>query len=286
MFSLNVMADVITGHALVDFENGSNGDTITATIMTNSTKGSLNWTTVNGASIAETPGTVPQLKINTNSSVQLYTPASINGTNYTGSGTRGMRATLGACNAVMIEFPAGSFPATLSMGFYFRFNGPPVNFSPRDLINFQDEGGQYQVFQIYDEANAAPNNIPYFHTHMSRAPNVGNDVDFQRDTWYWVSVYRAAANGTMQIKFYDVADNYSLLGTSSSTVSATTAGVKWIYLGAYKYADDNSQSVDYDNIIISTNGVYPLGPGGGPDLTTNRVTLQGTATLNGNFRHQ
>lgn len=257
-------ADTISGSALVDFETGSTNNTmLTPTLATNSTKGQTfgGWVTQYGTVDAEqNTGNSPYLTLTTDASVQLYTPASINGTTYTGTGTLGMRATMTAGTNSVIKLTFNPALAAFSMGFYFRYNGSPVDWSPRDLVLMQDGGGFFQILQIYDQASGPQ--IPYFHAHFQSGAGVGNNVDFQRNTWYWVTIYRAAASGTMKVSFYEPTNSYALLGESIGTVSGSTGSLNYMSIGAFKYSV-SGQSVDYDNIIINTNGVYPLGPGGG-----------------------
>jgi PKD repeat protein len=254
----NSFADTIPGNSFVDFEIGNDGSTITAATMTDSTHGNVwnGWQSLSNPS-AQTVGATPNLKISTAASYQLYTPADINGTIYSGSGTRGMRATLSADNAVQVKLPSPGY--MLSVGFYFRFNGSQINSSPRDVVGLRsDPTGNYQFLQIYDGPT------PYFHAHWQPGGSgIGNNVNFNRNQWYWVTMNHVRGGGTMKVSFYDPAKNYSLVGTSTGAVSSGTQGCTTIQFGAIKYSSGGSQSLDFDNFIINTNGVFPLGPGNG-----------------------
>jgi PKD repeat protein len=128
--------------------------------------------------------------------------------------------------------------------------------------------GNYNLLQIYDQ----PSN-PYFHCHFQGGTGVGNNVTFQRGNWYWVTIQYAVSNALMQINFYDTTNNYALLGSSTGAVAVATTGCRILQLGCVKYASGGSQSVDYDNFIINTNGVFPLGPGPGGSFLTNQAPV-------------
>jgi cysteine-rich repeat protein len=253
------LALALTGNMLVDFENGNENDTVTPSILSAGTRESLGtWETVQGSVSAEASGSTPHLRITSNASFPLNS-ATIGGVDYTSPGSRGMRATMveNQNNAAKFNFTT---PATnLSLGFYFRYNGASINFSPRDVLLMQDENGNFQVLQIYDQG---ANSKPYFQTHFQSGAGNGNDVPFDRNKWYWVTIFRAPAGGTMRIRFYDPANNHSLVGESVGVVSSNTQACRQIYFGAVKYSF-TGQSVDFDNLVINTSGTFPLIPTAG-----------------------
>jgi hypothetical protein len=274
-------ADTITGQALIDFEAGSDGSVVTTTIMNSSTKGQTwsGWQTLSDPG-NQVQGSTPYLTISSAASQQLHTPASIGGTVYAGTGTRGLRETMTADNAVQLVIPSPGYQ--LSIGFYFRFSGSQVNYSPRDVVGLRsDPTGNYQFLQIYDGPQ------PYFHAHWQPGgTGIGNNVNFNRNHWYWVTMKHVAGGGTMQISFYDPSNNYALVGTSSGAVTSGTQGCTRIQIGCIKYSSGGSQSVEFDNIIINTSGTFPLGPGAGgsvpnqaPVVTATRSPSTGTAPL-------
>lgn len=281
---LSVRADTITGNLFLNWETSSHSTVITPTIMSNAVAlGALNgsWdTTVDPENF--TSGTTTSITINTNAQYDLYTPVVVSGTTNTGTGTRGMRTILDAGNAVQFTF-SGTLPTSMSIGFYFRFNGPATNDSPRDILVFQDNGGNFQTLQIYDHTGSTK---PIYHAHTQNG--TGSNISFNRDQWYWVTIYRTASGGTMKVRFYDPSGSYTNLGESSLSVPAGTSGVHWLYWGSGKYWASALQSVDFDNFIINTNGTYPLGPGGGPDgfpptLTTSPTNYTAYAGENVTF---
>jgi hypothetical protein len=280
LVSLSVAAaDVIPVDTLADFEGGTNGAAVTSLQLTNGTRGSTfsGWiTTTDATSSGPTPGTLTTMKFDTNASAQLYTPVSIGGTTYTGSGTNGIRVTMDALNSAALVLPGYN----LSVGFFFRFNGAQVDNGPRDCVYLLDTEGQAHALQIYDGAGD-----PYFHCHWGSG--AGNNVTFSRSHWYWATMNWPQNGGQRRIIFYDAETEggLTLHGESSANVTDSPTLCRRIIFGNNYYGTSASQSLDFDNFLISTNGVFPLGPGGGPDVLMRRATLNGTATLN-NFRQQ
>lgn len=261
--------DSIAGSTFVDFEAGEDGTVITAAIAASATKGQVFPWQTSSDSGTYSAGSTPNLKIATAAQYNLFTPANINGTLYSGAGVRGMRATQSADNFLVLTFPAPV--PKLSVGFYFRWNGPAINWAPRDIFGMTDSQGRYQFLQIYD--NASGSQIPYFHTHWqpyTSGNGIGNNVNFQRNRWYWVTMAYATGGGTFRIRFYDAQNNYTLAGESTASIASGPVGATKIVMGQVKYASGGSQSLDFDNFIINTNGVFPLGPGSGGTLPGNQ----------------
>jgi len=259
-------ANTIPGSTFVDFETSSDGTPMTALIAEDSTKGQLyQWHTSNDSG-SYSPGSTPNLQIETSAQHDLYTPAAIGGTTYPGVGTRGMRAIQSSDNFLVLTFPSAM--PKLSVGFYFRWNGPAINWAPRDVFAMTDNAGRYQFLQIYD--NASGSTTPYFHTHWQPGGSgIGNDVNFKRNNWYWVTMVYATGGNTFRIRFYDAEAGYSLTGESTASIGSGPVGPTKIVMGQVKYASGGSQSLDFDNLIINTNGVFPLGPGSGGSLPSD-----------------
>jgi len=256
------------GTALLHFESGANGDPVTAALMSNAVSGTFNnWTLSHGAGDAEESlGTATNLFILTDAEKDLFASVDINGTRYSGQGTRGYRAVMHDDYDGVIRHTFASAPAALSVGFFFRWNGNSINYAPRDIWLAQTPGGNFQVLQIYDQGSGRP----YYQTHHQGAMGNGNNVDFYRNTWYWVTILTARAGGEMKITFYDCTNNYASMGESVGTIDADTENPTYISFGIHKYGY-TGQSVDFDNMIINTNGLYPLGPNGGPLIPESRM---------------
>jgi hypothetical protein len=270
---LSCIADTIPGDMLIHFETSSDGTAITKTILSNSFAGTLggffsSWDTIDGEN--QNSVVTPTQIISTTAS-QFNTPFFGNASGYyNGTSSRGYKIAGGTNGAIQAIFASNT--ARFSLGFFFRFNGARINFAPRDIVSLRDGLGGYQILQIYDDN-------PKFHTHWQSSSGfqggIGNDINFVRDTWYWVTMNYARGGEVFRIRFYNL--NGTLLGESSNTMTGTfTAGPRWFWLGGIKYNDtsDSSQSIMFDSLVINTNNVFPLGPGGGPLLipSTNQVS--------------
>lgn len=265
----------LTVDILADFETSTDGTDLTDAIMAAAVHGSIGagvWHTMSDPE-ALTQGTTPYLEITTAAKFPIYTPFTVDGITYPASGTRGLRATMSDNNTVCYFFDT-PYPTSLSVGFFFRFNGPAINSSPRDLLSFVDGGGNFQALQIYDQSSGNP----YFHAHTGLG--AGSDIEFLRAHWYWVTIYRAAAGQSMLVKFYDTESSYALVGTSALGVPGGTSGVHWMDFGCRKYFSGGTQSVDFDNFVVLSAGTYPLGPGSGPDVQATATSISvGTLSI-------
>jgi hypothetical protein len=139
---------------------------------------------------------------------------------------------MGGDNAVQIKIPSPGYQ--LSVGFFFRFTGALINYSPRDLVALRsDPDGNYQFLQLYDGPQ------PYIHVHWqpySSGSGVGNDININRNQWYWVTMKHAPAGQNSQINIYDPANNYSLVGSSVGAVSGGSLAVTTVQFGTIKYS--------------------------------------------------
>ena len=57
-------------------------------------------------------------------------------------------STEGESKAAEMTFSPGYL--SMSVGFFFRFNGAKINSSPRDLVAMIDSGGGFQYLQLND----------------------------------------------------------------------------------------------------------------------------------------
>lgn len=242
---------------LIDFETSTDGTVMTDAIVANSLHGDdfNGWSTTDDPS-AQTAGAVPNITIATSAARAISGVIKVNGVSYSSAGSRGMHVTTPSNNAIQVALSVG---VNLSIGFFFRFNGAKINDSPRDVVGLRsDPTGNYQFLQIYD------GNTPYFHAHWQPGgTGIGNNIDFQRDKWYWVTMKHVNGGQTFEVRFYDPDSNYSLLGTSTGAIGGiSTVGCTVIQIGCIQYASGASQSFDFDNIVIDTNGAFPLLPSG------------------------
>jgi hypothetical protein len=250
----NPPTGTIVADSLLDFETASNGTVVTSSVLTSATKGKLfnGWVTVSAPN-AQTQGATPNLTIATSASSPYSFASTIDGISYPGTGgTRGLHAVMGNDGAAELTFSPGYL--SISLGFYFRFNGAQINSSPRDLVALVDSGGGFQYLQLNDAS-------PSIHAHWQPPYTmVGNDVTIQRGKWYWISMHHVPAGQNTQINIYDPANGYSLVGTTGGAVTTPTGAATVLQFGIIKYSSGASQSVDYDNFVIDTTGKFPLLP--------------------------
>jgi hypothetical protein len=268
-----VAATPITVDTMIDFEGQAEGTVITTTVMTNVTKGNLflgfdtcasgcsGYQTSGGCTTDISPGAaVPNLTITTNAACPLNLPVTIGGVTYSTAGTNGLRVKCLDNNAIRLKFAQPGFQD--SIGFNFRFGGSQVSYYAHDLVTLRNRShGTFQFMQAYDP----PGNTTYAHAHWNCSTCgsfVGNDINLIRNHWYWIAMDHVASGASMNISFYDAENGYNLVGTSVGAVTGNdTFGATELEFGLVKYAKGtNSWWVDYDNLMIATNGAFPLGP--------------------------
>lgn len=247
----------------VDFETSTDGTEVTNAILVAATHGSIGtstWSTQHGTDTT-TPGTVPNITIEEDAAFPLYTPVTVGETTYSDSGTRGIRVVMasGVNNSIDLPISGVTLSNPTSIGFNMRFNGAQINSSPRDVVGMRsDPTGGFQFLQLYD------GNPPNFRAHFQPPYTVTTSgANIVKGRWYWVTMSHVGAGNTYRVRLYDTTDNYSMQ-EQSGTVQTTSIGMTRLKIGIIKYGSGSSQSIDFDNIVISTAGTYPLGPGDGP----------------------
>lgn len=263
-------AATIPGQQLGHFETSSDGTVVTTTILTNSFTGSRYgaWETLSDPS-QQTDGPIPNATISTLASFPLFTPASINGVPQDPATTKGIKFNMGQNGACQWNMSGNGLP--ISVGFFLNFHGNQVNQSPRDVFGLRpDYTGGFQFLQLYDGPS------PYFHAHWqpNGGSNIGNDVNISRNHWYWFTMQSAIGGGTFRVSCYDAENGFALIGTSTGAVTSGTVKITTVQFGMVQYGDstESGQDLYLDNIIVNTNNVFPLGPGGGPLVaSTNRI---------------
>lgn len=273
---VKLMAAPMSVTTLQHFEASTDGTTVTQAILNSGTLGSTfdGWSTITDPD-NQTSGTTSTLKIETDSSFNFPGSVTVDGSPYTATGSRGMRSTHSDSQCIQLDLPSPG--NQLSIGFYFRWNGANQNFSPRDCVAMRaDPTGGFQMMQVYDNPTQ-----PYVHIHFQ--PNggsgVGNDVDIDKDTWYWITMKHTAGGGTTRLSVYD-ATTLALIGTSTGTVTgSSTVGVTTIQMGCIRYAAGSGQTFDYDNLVIDSAGTFPLLPTA--DSSMPGAQMSGKVTLSG-----
>jgi hypothetical protein len=221
---------------LGDFETGNDGDIITPAVLDSAFRGqyATDWITVTDGN-NQIPGTTTNLTIST--------AASFGGTG------RGMRAVHSRDGAIQL---AAGQTGHAAIGMHWRWNGPQINWSPRDVIALIDNVGGYQYMQATDGPN------PQVHMHWqpySSGNGIGSPIYVKRNHWYWVSMVHVGGGGTAVLRVYDAEAGYTLVGTSSGKVSgSSTWGSRVVQVGIIKYSSGSAQSFDFDNIEINFDG--------------------------------
>jgi len=275
----------IQGESFIDFETGSTGDLLTSTMAANCTHRNIGtWEIREGAAGGgETlVSSSTHLFISTNGAHPIYTPVYVGTTTYSAAGTRGIWADWSSNSQVRLQLPGRWYP-NLSVGFFFRYRATvPLTTSTHDLVNLKDSGrGVYAVLQMtssYGRAYLPAGNTPIIHFHSNQMSTFtyngynftggwGVPVEVVPDHWYWITMNFAPPGSRAQFNVYDAENSYSLVGISWGDIvpgSYSDFAVNQVWFGSFKYSfDDPSQGCYYDNIVISTSGVFPLGPGGG-----------------------
>jgi hypothetical protein len=226
---------------LVDFENGTNGDTITTGILAAGTHGG------NGAwSIA---GTASLLTVATASEFALHTSVTISGTTYTDAGaTRGLKYlhTTGTASAY-ISYAFLTNSPTVSAGFFFHNGNVALADTNRYTI-----GGFAGLGSDYAEAQLNTGGV-----YLETAGGNGATVTLpSAGALYYVTI-QYVRNGTSAMNIYETS-TWTLIGSSTHATGDYAAthfdlgktGSETGTNGAYYLFDD--LKIDY------VSGNFPL----------------------------
>lgn len=245
--------------SLADFETSTDGTVVTNTILDSAFKGLFadQWVTISDPA-AQTQGAIPEVTIEADAATNLVKGYTVNGEYVpAAAGSRGIRFSGAAARCIQLNIPGG---VNVGFGFYFRWNGAQIDNSPRDLFFARsDPTGNYQGLQGTDGA------VPKLHVHWQPGgAGVGNDVDIQKDKYYWIGWAHVDGGQTLSAIIKDPVDG-STVGTSTGSVTgAYTGGATTIQIGLVNYAPGAGQSFDFDNIVINFDGTVPDYPAGTP----------------------
>jgi hypothetical protein len=263
------MSLVIEGSIYINFEDGSDGDNVTSTIIGNSAESSGVSVTYATGTSDDVDGTGPQsaTKIETDASFPVDWLFDIGGTQYSGAtSTRGIRTTGGSNGYFRIDFAAPQYP--LSAGFHFRITSGST-FAQWDMVGF------YPYFQLFC---LKPDGTLKTMAHWAYSGQSTPSVALTSAHWYWVTMKRETDGNTFTINVYDT-DDMSLVTSRTGTVEEDPNGGAYTFaMGSIKYGPDHagSMTLDYDNLIINTDGVFPLLPVEVDDGIVNVTTLNAT----------
>ncbi len=243
----------------MDFENSTDGTEVTNAILAGGCwKGRdlTAWVTMSNPS-AQTPGAVPNITIEADAQMSLPGEVIVDGeAAVADSGTRGIRCSMSqnGCLQLNIKDPGFNF----ALGFCMRFNGPAVDNGPRDICGLRsDPTGNYQFGQLTDNTGGNPQ----AHSHWQPGGSgIGSAIAFQRVAKYWVALKHVFGSDTCEVQVRDLATG-AFIGSSTGSVSTGTKGCTTIQIGIINYGADGSQSLDIDNVVLSTDPLdHPLLP--------------------------
>lgn len=239
----------ISADMLQDFNTGSDQDTLTTTILSNSQRGNLagTWAITTGTGLTTLRVEAQEKTFNT--------PFLVNGVTYTSSSKSiSVNENTGQIDYARFEFT--DRPSVLSVGMFINFGLDGSGFSTVDQFVIAATTGDFLAISQRD--NPAPSGR-YILAHTQVAGG-GDQIPVTNGKWYWVTLKYDVPNLLGTIKLYDPADNYSLVGTSSHALRDTTT-VRYLFLGR---GDNHGNSYDtrtyYSGFVIDTTGTYPLGP--------------------------
>jgi hypothetical protein len=247
--------------SFIDFENSSDGTPVTVEILNNSTHGSIGTYLIKANNGTTTVPSMPELTISEGASHAIYTPITVGGTTYSIGGTRGLRSDWGANNNFQLDLATGY--TQLSVGMFFRTSGGDA-WDTHDLGGIWG-GSRYCYLQSYRDG--WPDGHFDLHYHAPLGAGTGNKIYIMDNHWYWIT-WNYAYDSRGQLNVYDAENSYSLVGTSYLDGASGGSPATQIWIGATKYSYSPGQFSDYDNIVVSLTGEFPLGPGTGPNPDT------------------
>jgi len=239
--------------AYIDFENSTNGTTITTDVLAASTHcGNGIW------SLTTSP--INGMTISTDAQKQLPSPVTTCGTRYTDvTGTRGLRYDI----SQTARYAAYNWSTTsnrASVGFFYKITVTDTNYYSVFNINGRS-GLDYAVLNIHDGAIRLE-----VGSQISSAP-----ISISPNTWYWITM-QYNAGGTHHLQVYDTT-NWTLLGDISNGatgndspggISMGRTGSETGYPSAYWY---------YDNVIVDyLTAKFPIVPSAPKSLVSMMVT--------------
>lgn len=228
----------------VNFEAGSSGSDLTASVLSNCTYGT-------GGSWTVSRSTADEFAI-TNIEKAVPYPLVVAGTlRRDTNGTRCFSQNIDNDeNYFRLAFDSNRDNVTV--GFFLKTEVIGESFAQLDICQIEGSGGDFAVLQIRD------NPSPYFNAH-STAGISSDHVPFSTNFWYWVNL-RFGRNVAAWVGIYD-ATNFSLIGTSSITLGNQAASA--IMFGrSDAHTDGPAGRHNYwDDIVIDwTTAAQPLLP--------------------------
>jgi hypothetical protein len=254
---------------LTRFENGSNLNPLTVTILNNGTLGGIS----GGAwELTETPSA--------DLSVATAAEVTVSGFNVSGLGnsdlssTRGVRcynAGVTATRRIAKYRFLGNPQGKVSFGCAIKLGAGLVSGSDSSFDFFSIEGisGEFFCLNYADSAVGGPK----WNAHTQAGKSAGTTVE--SDHWYWITMLWDSDGTLATLKTYDIENNYNLIGTE--TIALFNQDAYSVCVGRYdgisaSSADDYTY---YDDLAVDFSGlVYPLLPELGLELAVGNLGLQ------------
>lgn len=237
----------------LDFESGNNNDAADAAYFNAMDKGTppADWVLTGSAGTVSTSANKP-----------LFTPALVEGTSYTGAGTRCLVLSRSSQHYYQFTFPSGQRTNAGVMSFWLRVTGLRDGFF--DLATMTDATGQSATFQLGDDGY-----IP----HTDFGGGAGLPINVDHTEWHFFNICWRMNGGNMDLYCWDGAG--VLKGQESWPITSTAIGLTSISFGNRNpHGEFPAGDLQWDSVAIwwsdEPNITIPIGqPGVGVTYTSD-----------------
>lgn len=247
---LDVVAD--TADLYFDFEDGADGDILSAANLTASVNPSPPWGTVARS------GSFTSTRIEADGERAMPGSVRVAQVDYTDSGTRGLKRDHSqAVETINVTFPQGT-RAAVSMGFWLYTTFPPSGSTAHTLAAILNTAESE-----FAALSFAPNASAYIRIgcETSSGNTYGTDTNIYTSTWYWITFQYSETDGLARLAVYDT--SLTQVGaTISAALSASPGGAARLKFGEHAaHSDPVTAYTLYDDVLVNwTSGTFPLLP--------------------------
>ena len=264
---------------LIDFEQGTIGATLTAANLNAATRGAYgSWGTPSS-----------RFTVSSDNRKTDY-PTYWSGAWYNDS--TGTRSVSFNDNTTAEGYAIYTFSTTynnISAGMFFKFGNFDTDYTFHDIFKFRNDSINKSVVpQIWAYQATEEYSLECFDGSTRRAYDSSDRTmpDLQNNHWYWMAVQKYGT--TAKVTVYDPANNWAPVTPIPTITGITDFAVQKIYLGNDMHNEASATSHQYDNLIVSLTGQWPILPTGavqyaqitGIDYATNTITLSSGITRN------
>jgi len=242
----------------IDFESGSaNGTTVTAALLTNSTRGDgLSWTAVNSPAGGVTFATAGQHNI-TGNVVDLCGDE-----NLTTAGALGLSASAdsGTARYWRAGYPTPAKSASLGFWFYTDLD-PNANVNIDIMDFFCVSNASFMNFDLISQPSRDDFRLA-MENFGDQTPSISGVTN---GFWWWISGIVEHSSGSNVIQIYNASSN--IIGTIySKYTSAIYYDASKVGVHSIAAMTDSGKFCYYDGLIIDATASpqWPLPPGSGP----------------------